>query len=318
MIHIDSPMTTTSGATPSPAGSAVAAGTEVAASAQAAPQPPAPANGQGQDGSGKGRGRPPSLLLDLRSDLPGRVRAALALFGLVAVFALWLFAASRPSRTVVVPTPGATFTALRELWSDGRLWVDLKASGERIVYGYSISMLIGVVVGVGMGSLRSAEATVEAPIAFMRYVPAAALTPLMLSWFGIDEMPKITLIVLGTVFFNVLMVADVARAVPRELIEASYTLGARRSTVLRKIVFRHSLPGIIDVARINLAAGWLMLVVAELLAAKEGLAFRIIKSQRFHNYDTMFAILFVFGVVGVLSDLGLRWLRNISSPWARP
>jgi NitT/TauT family transport system permease protein len=137
-------------------------------------------------------------------------------------------------------------------------------------------------------------------------------------WLGIDEAPKITLIVLGTVFFNILMVADVARAVPRELIEASYTLGARRRTVLWRVVLRHSLPGIVDVARINLAAAWLVLVVAELLASQEGLAFRINSAVRFRQTDTMFALLLTFGVIGIVSDLVLRWVRNASSPWARP
>jgi NitT/TauT family transport system permease protein len=169
-----------------------------------------------------------------------------------------------------------------------------------------------------VGSLRSVEAALEAPIGFMRYVPATALTPLLLLWLGIGESPKITLIVVGTVFFNILMVADVARNVPRELLEASYTLGAGRLTVLRRIILRHSVPGIIDVARINLAAGWLMLVVAELLAAQEGLAFRIIRAQRFRQVDTMFAMLVVFGIIGVISDLALRRLRDASSPWARP
>ena len=266
---------------------------------------------------GEGRGRPPSLLFDLRSELPSRWRWGLAALGLVGVMALWLWAASRPSETVIVPSPGETLGALRDLWTEGKLWDDLSASGGRIFYGYAISMAIGIVVGVLMGSLQSAQSTFEAPIAFMRYVPASALTPLMLSWLGIGESPKITLIVLGTVFFNILMVADVARGVPRELIEASYTLGARRSTVLGRVVFRHSLPGIIDVARINLAAGWLMLVVAELLAAESGLAFRMVKVQRVHGYDTMFAVLLVFGVIGVITDLALRLLRDVSSPWAK-
>jgi NitT/TauT family transport system permease protein len=175
-----------------------------------------------------------------------------------------------------------------------------------------------VVIGISVGSLRSVEAALEAPIGFMRYVPATALTPLLLLWLGIGESPKITLIVVGTVFFNILMVADVARNVPRELLEAGYTLGAGRATVLRRIILRHSVPGIIDVARINLAAGWLMLVVAELLAAEEGLAFRIIRAQRFRQVDTMFAMLVVFGIIGVASDLALRRLRDLSSPWARP
>ena len=292
------------------------------------PDAAAPVTGDGDgdgtgDGSGarasvgKGRGRPPSLLFDLRSELPARWRWALAVLGLVGVIALWLWAASRPSRTVIVPTPTATLAALRDLWTEGKLSGDLAASGSRIFYGYSISMAIGIVLGTLMGSLQSVQATFEAPIAFMRYVPATALTLVMLSWLGIDESPKITLVVLGTVFYNILMVADVARNVPRELIEASYTLGARRGTVLRKVVFRHSLPGIFDVARINLAAAWLMLVVAELLAANDGLAYRIVKAQRVRGYDTVFAVLLVFGVIGVITDLALRWLRDASSPWAK-
>jgi NitT/TauT family transport system permease protein len=113
------------------------------------------------------------------------------------------------------------------------------------------------------------------------------------------------------------MVADVARNVPRELLNASYTLGAGRRTVLRKVILPHSFPGIIDVARINLAAAWLMLVVAELLAAQRGLAFEIIRAQRFRAVDTMFALLIVFGVIGLVSDLALRWLRRRAAPWAR-
>jgi NitT/TauT family transport system permease protein len=168
-----------------------------------------------------------------------------------------------------------------------------------------------------MGSLASAEALFEPLIGFLRYIPAGALTPLFLLWLGIGESPKITLIVVGTVFYNILMIADVARSVPRELINASSTLGATRLRTLRSVIIPHSWPGVIDVARINLAAGWLMLVVAELLAAQEGLAFRIVRAQRFRAIDTMFALLLVFAVIGLVSDLLLRRLRWAVGRWAR-
>ena len=114
------------------------------------------------------------------------------------------------------------------------------------------------------------------------------------------------------------VVADVARLVPRELLNESYTLCASRWTVLRRFVFRHSLPGIVDVARVNLAAAWLVLVVSEVLAANSGLAYRIVRAQRFRGFDTMFAVLIVFGLIGLISDLFLRWLRNAVAPWAKP
>jgi NitT/TauT family transport system permease protein len=187
----------------------------------------------------------------------------------------------------------------------------------RVAIGYSISVVIGVSLGLLIGSFRSAESYLEPQLGFLRYIPATALLPLFLFWLGIDETPKIALIVAGTVFYNILMFSDVVRNVPRELINASYTLGAGRWTVLRRVIFPHSLPGMIDVARINLAAAWLMLVVAELLAAEEGLAFRIVRAQRFRQVDRMFALLIVFGIIGVASDMALRWLRNRSAPWAR-
>jgi NitT/TauT family transport system permease protein len=269
-------------------------------------------------GSGAGRGRKPSRLLDLRTELPASWRWGLAVLGLAGIAGAWLLAAATLNgETTVVPTPVETYDALLDQWHEGNLWVDFKASTGRIFYGYVISMAIGIVVGVLMGSLVSVEALVESPIAYMRYVPATAMTPLMVVWLGIDESPKITLIVLGTVFFNILMVADVSRGVPRELIETSYTLGAHRRTVLGRVVLRHSLPGIIDVARINLAAAWLILPIAEVLFSEEGLAFRIDRAERFRNVDTMFALLLVFGVIGLVTDLALRWLRNATSPWAK-
>ena len=249
-----------------------------------------------------------------------RWRLVLGALGLLGVIALWLLSASATSgaeQGIVVPSPADTWGALRELQTEGLLWSDILASSQRILYGYGISMAIGIAVGLAMGAFPSAEGTLEAPIGFVRYIPASALTPLMLLWLGIDEAPKITLIVVGTVFYNILMVADVARSVPRQLIDAAATLGAPRRRIMARVVWPHSIPGIIDVARINLAAGWLMLVVAELLATDEGLAVRVVRATRFRAYDRMFAILLVFGVIGMLSDLALRGLRRWAAPWDR-
>jgi NitT/TauT family transport system permease protein len=263
------------------------------------------------------RGRRRRAALSIRTEISPRLRVVLGIAGVVVVFVVWELAAEVANDPVLMPTPWATWQALRTLWSNGVLVDDLGSSLTRVGIGYAISVVIGVVFGVAIGTFASAEAFFEPQFGFLRYIPASALTPLFLLWLGIGESPKITLIVVGTVFFNILMVADVARAVPRELLHASYTLGAGRRTVLRRVILPHSVPGIIDVARVNLAAAWLMLVVSELLAAQDGLAYRIIRSQRFRSVDTMFAVLFVFGVIGLVSDVVLRALRNLSAPWAR-
>jgi NitT/TauT family transport system permease protein len=266
------------------------------------------------------RGRPLGTVWRIRGPLSLRWRTGLGAAGLVALAVSWIVAAEATAgkgEGVRVPTPAATWSALVDLWSAGTLQSDLIASGERIGYGYAISMAVGVVVGVAMGALPAAEGGLEAPIGFVRYVPASALTPLMLLWLGVGEAPKIALVVLGTVFFNILMVADVVRAVPRELIQAAATLGASRRRVILRVVLPHSWPGIVDVARINLAAAWLMLVVSEVLGADEGLAVRIARTVKFLNFDVVFAVLIVFGLIGVLSDLALRGLRWLVAPWDR-
>jgi NitT/TauT family transport system permease protein len=263
------------------------------------------------------RGRRHQALTRLRGDIPRSVQLGLGALGVLGLLGGWtVLATTMGSESFLLPTPAEAWSAGLDLYRSGDLTADLSASGQRIIIGYGISISIGVVLGVLIGSFRSAAAFVEPQVALLRYIPATALTPLFLLWLGIDEAPKIALIVVGTVFYNVLMVADVARAVPRELINASYTLGAGRLTILRRVLLPHSWPGIIDVARVNLAAAWLMLVVAELLAAQEGLAFRVVRAQRFRQVDTMFALLIVFAAIGLVSDLLLRALRNRTAPWS--
>jgi NitT/TauT family transport system permease protein len=267
--------------------------------------------------SSGGRGRRHAAIFRIRGELAPWVRITLGAAGLASLFLLWVVAADVTSGSAIVPTPAATWSAAMDMWDEGVLIPDLAASTRRVAIGYSISVLIGVVLGVLIGSFKAAEAFIEPQVGFLRYIPATALLPVFLFWLGIDETPKVVLIVVGTVFYNILMVADVARAVPRELIAVSYTLGAGRLKVLGRVILPHSVPGMIDVARINLAAAWLMLVVAEFLAAPDGLALRVIKAQRFRSVDRMFAILILFGLIGMASDQLLRWARDRVSPWAR-
>ncbi len=264
------------------------------------------------------RGKRQSSLFGLRQDLDPRLRLGLGLMGIMVLVIGWQIAAvSLGDDAFLLPAPSETLAALSELASSGELWTDLVASLRRIVFGYSLSLLIGLILGVIIGSFTAGEAYFEPQLGMLRYIPASALTPLFLLWLGIDEAPKIVLIAVGTVFYNVLMMADVVRSVPTPLINASYTMGASRLTIVRRVILPHSWPGLIDVARINLAAAWLMLVVAELLAAQEGLAFRIVRAQRFRQVDRMFALLLVFGVIGIVSDMALRAAKNYGFKWAR-
>lgn len=265
-----------------------------------------------------GVGRRPSRFWRIREDIPTRLRLALIVASLVAPIALWtLLVVTNAVSDNVLPSPLAVAQAMRELISEGLIQGDAWASVRRIGIGFGISVLIAVPLGLAMGTFKSMEALFEPAIGFIRYMPATAFVILMIFWLGLEESPKITLIVIGTVFFNTLMIANVVWQVPTELIKVAFTLGAGNFTVLRRVIFPHTLPGMIDAMRVNLAAAWNLIVVAELVAADQGLGFRIVRAQRTLAVDEIFAVLIVIGVLGFASDYALRTLRNRLSPWSQ-
>ncbi|WP_422769788.1 ABC transporter permease [Plantactinospora sp. WMMC1484] len=260
--------------------------------------------------------RPPGRVLALRTPLPGRVRTVLVLSSVALPLLAWLLlGATGAVEPRFLPAPGAVWAAGLEMARSGELLTDAWATVRRILYGYGIGVAVAVPLGVAMGSFAAARSALEPASGLLRYLPAAAFTPLLLIWLGIGEAPKIALIVIGTVFFNMLMTADVVRQVPIDLVNVSYTLGARRGEVLRKVILPYALPGIVDTVRVNFAAAWGLVVVAELVNSQEGLGKRILLAQRFTQTDKIFAILVVIGLIGVTADVVLRILRDRLGRW---
>lgn len=276
---------------------------------------PAPA-GQGRR---RRPARPPATgFFRLREDIPDRLRRPLVVASIAVPLLLWtLLSATGAVKPLFLPSPGAVVRALSDLAASGLLWSDASATLTRIGISFALVVALSVPLGLAMGTFASLRAVFEPMISFFRYMPAPAFIPLLIVWLGFGESAKITLLVIGTVFFNTVMSADVAAQVPKELINASYTLGARRWAVVRKVIVPHSVPGLINAMRVNIAATTNLVVVAELIAAQEGLGYRITRAQRFLQTDQIFAVLLVIGVIGVTIDVGFRLLRNALAPWAR-
>lgn len=261
--------------------------------------------------------RPPRPLFAIRAPLPPATRTILVTLSVLLPLAAWLLlGATGAVDPRYLPAPDRVWRAGLELARSGQLWTDTWATVQRILYGFGLAVLVSVPLGIAMGSFAAANALLEPLSGLLRYLPAAAFTPLLLIWLGIGEHPKIALIFLGTVFFNMLMTADVVRLVPRDYLDVAYTLGARRGEVLRKVIVPHALPGMLDALRVNFAAAWNLVVVAELVNSETGLGKRILLAQRFTQTDRIFAILVVIAVVGVATDVLLRLARNRIGRWA--
>lgn len=254
----------------------------------------------------------------VRDDIPRRLELALVAVSLVSPLLIWsaLYASGQFS-LFAVPSPIGTAETGYRMLTDGPLLGDAQISTQRVAFGFGFSLLVAVPLGLGMGTFSSIRALFEPAIALFRYPPATAFTVLFLIWFGLGEEPKIALVFYGTVFFNTLMIANVVWSVPSEMIKAAQTLGASGFSVFRKVILPHAVPGIIDTARVNLAAAWNLIIVAELIAAEEGLGRRIVNSQKFLRTEEIFVVIVTIGIIGVCTDMGLRVLRNRLSPWSQ-
>ena len=253
----------------------------------------------------------------LRQDIPRGLYYTAAAGAFVALIALWWWVShSGKVETAYLPPPEVVWKSALEQIREPMLWDDLKVSFLRVTAGFLLSAAIGLPIGVLMGSFKIAEGFFQPLTEFIRYVPVPALIPILMLLFDLGELSKIMLIFVGTFFQLVLMVADEIRRVPYELLQVSYTLGARRGESIRLVLWRAAMPGIFDALRLCNGWAWTYLVVAELIAANEGLGYRVLKFYRFVQTPKIFVYLILLGALGLLLDFLFRKFNQRLFHWA--
>lgn len=258
----------------------------------------------------------PTVFWGIAEELPKSLTWTLMVLSISIPFGLWwLISHSGWVKPLFLPTPENVWQAIVSLWTSGDLSQDILKSVFRVVSGFLLAALISIPLGTLMGTFASIRALMEPIIGIVRYMPAPAFIPLLILYFGVGETPKILLIFIGTLFFNTLMIMDAVKFIQKELIETSYTLGGTRRQVLLYVIFPFILPSIIDACRVNIAASWNLVIVAELVAATEGLGRRISVAQRFLRTDQIFAGLIIIGLIGLTFDLVFRLLLRLSCKW---
>jgi len=253
----------------------------------------------------------------LGGDLPAPIYWSLAVGTFLLVFGAWCFASyGHHVSSLILPTPSDVVLSAVSLWHKGELWPDIKISVFRIMAGFLASAVLAIPLGILIGAYKSVEASQEPLNGFIRYIPVPALIPLVMVAAGIGEPAKILLIFLGTYFQMVIIVADVTRLVPRDLLNASRTLGARAHQVLFNVLLPATLPGLMETCRTMIGWAWTYLVIAEVVATDSGLGYRIMKAQRFLRTDEIFVGILVLGLLGLATDLAFKFLQPRLLPWA--
>jgi NitT/TauT family transport system permease protein len=225
---------------------------------------------------------------------------------------------------VYLPPPHAVgkalFTAFRtEPVRRGEPWLhqSLLHSIRIILSGFLLSALLGVPLGIVCGTFPFWSRLGEPFIDFIRYMPAPAFGALSVAVLGIDDAPKVAIIFIGTFFQMVLVIANTARSMPFQLLEAAQTLGARRRQLLLNVVVPGILPGLYRDMRILLGWAWTYLIVAELIGASSGISFFIYQQAKYRDYANVYAAIIIIGLIGVGTDILLKRLGRRFFPWEK-
>ncbi|MDA0266637.1 MAG: ABC transporter permease [Cyanobacteria bacterium] len=259
----------------------------------------------------------PTVLWGIAEAIPPKLQWLFMVLSVAVPLTLWwLLSSSGIVNPKFLPTPIMVVQSLVRLWQEGYLLTDILSSFGRVSAGFMLAAIVAIPLGIAMGAFASIRSLMEPLVGIVRYMPAPAFIPLFIIYLGLGEAPKIALIFIGTVFFNTLMIMDAVKFVPKELIETTYTLGGNRLQVLLRVITPYVVPSIIDTLRVNMAASWNLVIVAELVAADGGLGKRIAVAQKFFQTDSIFACLIVLGLIGFLLDLSLQALMRVTCKWA--
>ncbi|MEJ6080146.1 ABC transporter permease [Vibrio sp. 1-Bac 57] len=195
------------------------------------------------------------------------------------------------------------------------LWVDTAASLQRLLLGVGISALIGLVIGVVNGMLPIMRATFSPLITAISLIPPMAILPILFISFGLGELSKVMLIIIGICPILIRDLQMQTQSLPSEQLLKAQTLGANSWQIMVRVVLPQVLPALFNAIRLTLGSAWLFLIAGEAIAATEGLGYRIFLIRRYLSMDVILPYVFWIAVLAFIMDALLRLFSNRAFPW---
>ncbi len=198
---------------------------------------------------------------------------------------------------------------------DYLLWSDTLSSLKRIGIGVSVATILALMIGLNMGLYAAFSATMLSFITFFSMVPPLAILPILFIAFGVDEMGKVMLIIIGTFPIITRDIYMVTKKIPREQIVKALTLGASELAVVYKIVLPQIMPRLLSAVRLSLGAAWLFLIAAEAIASTDGLGYRIFLVRRYLSMDIIIPYVLWITFIGFIIDYTLQIIIKKKYNW---
>jgi len=240
----------------------------------------------------------------------------LRVLSLVGLVVLWEIVARIGWVPVLfLPSPLGVVAEGWEMVMSGELVGHLAASLRRLLFGFAVGGGLGVIVGIVVGFFSVAEAVGTPLIAATFPVPKIALLPLLILWLGLGEPSKIAVIALGVFFPMAINTYTGVRQADALLVRAAVSFGARRWSVIRKVILPSALPMIFAGLRLGAGTALLLLVAAEMIAVESGIGFLVLHAGNIMATTKLMVGIVVLSLLGVLSHWGLNRLERLTIPW---
>jgi sulfonate transport system permease protein len=220
------------------------------------------------------------------------------------------------SEQILVP-PEAVLDAFHEVWDSGELPSDLKISLYRLLLGFSLGGMAGVLLGTLLATSRQAQIYLRPTFHVLRQVPTLSLIPMFILLFGIGETLKIVIIVKSTIFPVAIATLEGVGNIPRDYRDVGRAFRLGPWAQFRRILFPATVPALLTGARIALGRSWMVLVAVELLAADSGIGQMMEIGRQMLRLDIVMVGVIITGSFGFVFDRGLRLLERALLPWKR-
>jgi NitT/TauT family transport system permease protein len=251
----------------------------------------------------------------LKPIAPAR-RTVLGIAFFVVLIAIWAGATfGGLIRPLFLADPLRTLEAGWELFTEYDFIGDVGVTVWRVLGGFVLAALVAVPLGILMGAFKAVEAFFEPFVSFARYLPASAFIPLTILWAGVGEAQKVSIIFIGSVFQLILMVAVIVGGTRSDLVEASLTLGARGSSIIRRVMLPAAAPQVAEALRLVLGWAWTYVIVAELVGASSGIGHMITDAQRLLDTGQIICGIVLIGIIGLVSDVAFKLANMRLFPW---
>jgi NitT/TauT family transport system permease protein len=205
------------------------------------------------------------------------------------------------------------------LWArlhSSMLWKDTTASGRRFLVSLAL-MFPAVLIGLHMGAFPWVSKVLNRSVLFLDKIVALSVLPILFIAFGVGEFAKIMLIVIGVAPTIILDTCNLTKSVPLEQVVRGFTLGARDTSIVYRVILPQIWPRILNTIRLNLKAIVLFLFAGEMIASQDGLAYRIALMQRHMGMDVIIPYVLWTALLLFLADQVIRLAIRFTNPWFR-